>query len=110
MTQIPVRSVAGMGNRRGPRVGEPARALLRQAQIRPEAIVQPAADIVAGWPAAANDLMMAAAATKVPGPAAGARLLLVDVAPAQPVGLLTAVDAGGERAHRGLGVADEAVT
>ncbi len=56
-----------------------------QPQVRLEAVVQPAADVVARGPAAMDHLVMAAAPAQVARPAAVARLLTVDVPLGQPL-------------------------
>src|ERR1700761_8845951 len=72
--------------------------------------MQPAADVIAGWPAAPDHLVMAAAAAEVARPARFARLLPMHMARRQPVGLPGSVDAIVERAHRAVLVADKPVT
>src|SRR3977135_429813 len=69
--------------------------------------MQPASDIVAGRPAAPDHFMVAAAAAEVACPARTAGLLPVHVAHGQPIRLAFTVDAGRQRAHRALLVADE---
>ena len=64
--------------------------------VGPQAVVQPAADVVARRPAAVDDLVMAAAAAEVARPTAPAGLLAVDVAVREPSRLTVAVDATGK--------------
>jgi len=86
-----------------------SRARGREPEIGPEAIVQPAADVVAGRAAACDDLVMTASATQITRPALAAGLLPVDMAVGEPRRTLRAVDAVLEIAHRALVVTDEAV-
>ena|SRR5271166_888271 len=83
--------------------------LRREPQIGFEAIVQPAADIVASRPTASQNLVMAAAAAQVARPAGSARLLSVNVPAREPIPLARPVDPFRERAHPSVRVADEAV-
>src|SRR5712691_11188055 len=71
--------------------------------------MQPAANIVAGGPAAPDHLVMATTAAQIAGPAGTARLLPMDVTLFEPVRLAHPIDTGVERSHRPLGIADETV-
>src|SRR6185312_13211783 len=81
----------------------------RQPQVSLEAVVQPAPDVVAGRAAAADHLVMTAAAAEIARPAGTAGLLAVDMPRRQPVGLTGDIDAVVERAHRAFLVADKPV-
>jgi hypothetical protein len=72
--------------------------------------MKPAANIVAGWATAVNDLVMTATATKIACPTALARLLKMHVSISQPVTLTLAVDTGCQRSHRTGFISDESVT
>src|SRR5580765_2441769 len=71
--------------------------------------MQPAANIVAGGPAAPDHLVVAAPAAQIARPAGAARLLAMDVALFEPVCLARPVDAEVERSHCPLCIADEAM-
>ena len=70
--------------------------------------MQPAADIVAGRAAAADHLVMTAAAAQVARPALRARRLAMHVAFREPARLPIAIDAL-DATHRTLGIANEAM-
>src|SRR5271165_2380480 len=72
--------------------------------------MQPAPDIVAGWPAAPYHFMMAAAAAEIARPAGSAWRLPVNMPLGEPLRLTRPVDPAGERAHCALRIADKAVT
>src|SRR5947208_6010703 len=76
------------------RLSEPVGAGVEHADVGANAVVQPAAHVVAGRPAAGQHFVMAAAAAEVACPARTARLLGVNVAAGQPGVLLCAVDFG----------------
>ena len=71
--------------------------------------MQPAADVVAGRPAAPDHFVMTAAAAEIARPAGPAGLLPVNMPRGQPVGLTGTIDAVVERTHRAFLVADEAM-
>src|SRR5438876_4846459 len=71
--------------------------------------MQPAANIIAGRPAAVDRLVMTAAAAQIARPTLRARRLAMYVAFRQPARLPVAIDAS-EGSHRALWIADEAVT
>src|SRR5665213_3865332 len=71
--------------------------------------MQPAADVVAGRPAATDHLVMTAAAAEITRPAGAAGFLAVDMPGSQPIGLTGNIDAVVERTHRAFLVADKTV-
>src|ERR1700726_2420727 len=81
----------------------------RQPEIGLEAVMQPAADVVASRPAAPDDFVMAAAAAEIARPAGPAGLLPVNMPRGQPIGLAGKIDAIVKRAHCAQFVADKTV-
>src|ERR1700744_5865491 len=81
----------------------------RQPQIGFETIMQPAADVVAGRPSAADHFVMAATAAEGTRPAGPAGFLAVNGPRGEPIGLTGGIDAVVERAHRAFLVTDKAV-
>ena len=71
--------------------------------------MQPAPDVIACRPAAANDFVMTAAAAEISRPAGLAGLLAVNMPRSQPIGLPRQIDAVVERAHGAFFVADKTV-
>src|SRR5438132_13605349 len=86
------------------------RRIRGEAEVRLEAVVQPAADIVARRAAAMNDLVVASTAAHVARPALRAGFLPMHVPFGEPARAPARVHAALERAHRSFGVADESVT
>ena len=93
-------------------MGSPAKQLgpkRRKSDIGTQGIVKPSADIIAGRPAAMNDLVMAAAPTEITGPAAATGLLPVDMAFLEPTLLPFLVDAMADMSHGAGAVVHEAM-
>ena len=72
--------------------------------------MQPAAYVVAGWPAAVNHFMMAAAATQITRPAAPARFLTVYMTLGEPLLLPLSIDTLVQCAHGAGFIPHEAMT
>jgi len=71
--------------------------------------MEPTPYVVTGWPASANDLMVAPATTHVASPTALTRFLPMDVSLSEPQSLATQVHTCVKVAHRPFLVADESV-
>jgi|SRR5580704_2225604 hypothetical protein len=80
-----------------------------QPRISAEAVVQPAADIVARRATTMNDFVMAPTAAQITRPARATGFLAVDMAFREPVGLERPVYAIGQPAHRACCITDEPV-
>lgn len=80
-----------------------------ELDVGEKAVLEPAADVVAGDAAAMEDFVMAASAAQIARPAGAAGFLAVHVAFAEPEVLPLAIEAGFEAAHGAERVFDEAV-
>lgn len=72
--------------------------------------MQPAAYVVAGWPAAVNYFVMAAPAAQITCPATPAWFLTVYMTLREPLRLPLSIDTIVQRAHGAGFVPDEAMT
>src|SRR4051794_10707143 len=102
MTQTSAMGCSRQAEPRGFRLG-------RESEVSLKAIVQPAPDVIACWPTAADDLVMTAAAAEISRPAGRAGLLAVNMLCGQPIGLARKIDAVVERPHHAILVADKTV-